>query len=206
MDTEVIPIFSDDELEENLEWVENEWIECGRLYRNIPHLVMKQRERILRIPAPFKLVLPSSNLSIIEFLDVTLPRLCSTTHSVLELEFSDDEPDDLDDPTTLHGVAIPSLETLNWLEEEFGQEWFNGKKSVRDERSRRHPFRILTYFYHMRQACIAFKQWEDADRWLKKRPESVLFMQEEEDLKKTATTVESCLMARIHSRNAKRHG
>ncbi|KAK0234595.1 hypothetical protein EDD85DRAFT_844630 [Armillaria nabsnona] len=175
MNTEILELYSDDELDTNPSWVENEWINAGKKYIDVPEPVTRERERLLQIPAAYHSVLPPNDLAVTQFLQLSLPKLCQKTSISLQLGFSDDEPDDLHNPETLYDITIPSADALRQLEKDFGQAWFDGSKSVMDKRdglSRRHPFWILKYFEHMQQTCMAFSDWVDAVKWLKKSSES----------------------------------
>ncbi|KAK0232085.1 hypothetical protein EDD85DRAFT_955927 [Armillaria nabsnona] len=171
MNTEILELYSDDELDTNPSWVKNEWINAGKKYIDVPEPVTQERERLLQIPAAYHSVLPANDLAVTQFLQLSLPKLCQKTSISLQLGFSDDEPDDLHNPETLYDITIPSADAL--------------LMDKHDGLSRRHPFWILKYFEHMQQTCMVFLDWVDAVKWLKKSSESSSEVKEEEDLKHT---------------------
>lgn len=89
---------------------------------------------MLQIPAAYHSVLPPNDLTVTQFLQLSLPKLCQKTNISLQLGFSDDEPDNLHDPETLYNITILSADALHQLEKDFGQAWFDGSKSVMDKR------------------------------------------------------------------------
>ncbi|KAK0499170.1 hypothetical protein EDD18DRAFT_1377074 [Armillaria luteobubalina] len=184
-----IEIYSDDELTTNPDWIESDWINVGKKYIDVPKTVTCEREQLLRIPSSYESILPSNEIPVTQFLRLSLPNLCQNSHTSSELGFSDDEPDSL--PENFYDISVPSKETLDWLENDFGEAWFNGSRSVKDERdslSWRHPFWVLTYFTFMRQACMAFSDWSEAMKWLEKTPTSVSAI-EEDDTKRTVLSL-----------------
>ncbi len=185
-------IYDDDELQgTNPAWNQHEWISCGRQYHDVPRYVVLELNRMLLIPESIHRSIPSATLSISEFLKLRLPKHTQKISSPLELSFSDDEPDKIDEiEEDLANIVIPSFDTVICMEREIGQAWFDGKQSIKDDRHgipRRYPFWMCSYFSRMQRTCTIFDRWADASSWLKRKPESVLVAAEEEQLTQTIT-------------------
>ncbi len=91
----------------------------------------------------------------------------------MHLDWGKDEPDDVD-IEDLASVIVPSLTAITRLSAGFGQAWFNGKRSLKDTRTRSdartYPFWVQTYFYDMRQACHISEKWCATMKWLDETP------------------------------------
>lgn len=172
MADDYVYIFDGDEFNGDLQWDQSQWIGCGRTYKDVPEDIAKIGENLLEIPSPFVTLIPSNNLSILDFIAIAPSLPLQDEVPIVpptQLDWSDDEPDsfDFDD---LSSLIVPSLKAITRLNDSFGQAWFDSKRSLKDAcpgvPQRRYLFWVKTYFYDMRQACRISDKWCAAMKWL----------------------------------------
>jgi hypothetical protein len=146
------------------EWVPQEWLNCGREYKDVPPYVALALSKQYLIPSHFTNLLPSKTTSVMLFVELALPTVEASDSSFFE--FCNDNADTLT-PDDLKFGGIPSKAAQIALETDLGQSWFNGTRSLRDTRTgTKYPFWILTFFASMLRACEAQQKWMAVILWL----------------------------------------
>ncbi|KAE9388911.1 hypothetical protein BT96DRAFT_1025259 [Gymnopus androsaceus JB14] len=162
-----IHLYDDDELESaSRNWNIADWIGCGQVFPDImPPVIEHQRKQILQIPIEFQSLLPASNVSLEKLIGWSLPPVAGEDHAK-ELYFTEDQPDTMD-AEALNQLTVPCSRQLALLEEQFGQNWFDGKHSLCFFRVKKHlPFWVLTFFACVRVAYFSQTRWAAALDWL----------------------------------------
>ncbi|KAJ7055055.1 hypothetical protein C8F01DRAFT_1234841 [Mycena amicta] len=170
---EIIEYIDDDDLKtEDLRWKEDEWIGCQRIWRDIPRSTAIQAERTRRIPPEVEQTLPASLLS---------PAGFFTTSKLPLFDPDDDDDDDATNigfdvapptfiPTSPLELPLLPLKTIQRLDAQFAQAWFDGKKSIRVRDSagviRFMPLWGGTYAARVRAVARIFVVWKLAIYWI----------------------------------------
>ncbi|KAK6992199.1 hypothetical protein R3P38DRAFT_2570976 [Favolaschia claudopus] len=111
------------------EWNPEKWISAGKVYHDVPPEVQAAEFKLLEIPRAHFHKLPPPTLSITELLHFHLPLVAKEPDNPMHDEyehFSDEEPS-----VDVDGVLVPTRRELNTFRTQFGQAWFDGKKSLR---------------------------------------------------------------------------
>ena len=115
---------------------EKDWIGRGRIYNmtTIPTHVIMARSKVMEIPHQVASAqLLNTNLSIKDFLSSDLPRVSSKLISSKTSLWFNPEPPNIPISHTLLRGSIPSPDFLKQLDDNSGQAWFDGAKSVVDQ-------------------------------------------------------------------------
>ena len=160
------------DLDDDIPFIENEWIGQRKKYTEVPAFVRWRKDKDMEIPLAFvkHANFPSSNLSVVEFLAVNLPRVSSEIiSSKVERWFSKDPPSILD-VQILFGRSILSPAFLTRLEEAVGQAWLDGAKSIVDWRfndgTDRLPLWIVTFWREAERLNGIQSMWKQSEKWL----------------------------------------
>ncbi|KAJ6587364.1 hypothetical protein B0H10DRAFT_2234035 [Mycena sp. CBHHK59/15] len=124
--------------------------------------------QVLAVPSDIKYI-PRPDLPILDFVALELPN---QSHSLVLTKprswYSDDIP--VTDVGCLLSRPIPPKDFLLRLEEEAGQAWFDGCKSILDPRyndgSDRFPLWVLMFWKEMAQLADARWKWETSVGWV----------------------------------------
>jgi len=160
----VIEVHDDDSSEGDL----STWIGCGKRYSNVPAFVSNALLRLVSVSETSKPLLPSRTLKVSELLQMSLPAVSSASVFLSPSScFTDVEPN----VTTafLLGRTIPSVAFVTKLRGAAGQAMLDGKKSIRDWKSRDTylPFESLGVWSDLTEASTAQMSWKTALAWLK---------------------------------------
>lgn len=150
-------------------FIPSEWIRCGKTYpaSDTPPFILAARNAILAIPLQYRSLVPNPKGSVLYLLSADLPHrpsaltLKNTSHA-----FSDDPPNET--LTTLTTRPIPHPEFISKLQSQFGQAWFSGAQSIKDEQYKhsRLPFYAIEYWMQMAQVLDRKAAWIGAESWL----------------------------------------
>ncbi|KAJ7150342.1 hypothetical protein C8R46DRAFT_1358417 [Mycena filopes] len=164
-----IIVNDDEEDQQLLNWDPSQWISRGKVYRDVPAIVEAARRRILRIPASFTANLPPKSLSITQLLEFPFPPIDTTSDRMDDdtARYSDEEPT-RDIEEMLAFILVPTRSDLRHFLTEFGQAWFDGKKSLRTSINPgiAFPFWVLSYWAEILDASEARECWSEAASWL----------------------------------------
>jgi hypothetical protein len=156
-------------------FIEKDWIGRGQIYNTatIPTFVIIASSKVTEIPQNVTSTqLPMANLSVIDFLSYELPRVSSELiSSKTGLWFNHEPPNiSMDSDNTLLRRSIPSPDFLKQLEIAFGQAWFDGAKSVVDQRFNdgkdRLPLWIISYWREVARCQGLRSLWKTSMSWL----------------------------------------
>ena len=168
MDSNVSPI----ELDEDVLFIESEWIGQNKKYANVPDFVRWQKEKDMEIPLDILQFtnFPKPEFSVNDFLAHNFPRISSEIISNnVACWFSKNAPNDLDMQTLLQR-SIPSPAFLAQIEEAVGQAWLDGAKSVVDWRINDGttflPLWIITFWRKVERLCGIQVMWNQSLKWL----------------------------------------
>jgi hypothetical protein len=152
------------------EWNGREWIGIGKKYPvsgEVPAFIEAARSKVLAVPPIYLSYIPNQKMSITDLLKAKLPVQSSALimHSAAGA-FSKEEPNE--DMACLKTRLIPPKAWLEQLDKEFGQAWFNGAQSIKDERYKGSRLQLcaLTYWKEMRIVIEKRAIWQAADEWL----------------------------------------
>jgi hypothetical protein len=120
-------------------FIEKDWIGRGQIYidntTTIPTFVIIARSKVAEIPQNVTSThLPMANLSVMDFLSCELPRVSSELISSKTAVWFNPETQNIPVDSALLSWSIPSPEFIKQLEDALGQAWFDGVKSVVDQR------------------------------------------------------------------------
>ena len=154
-------------------FIEKDWIGAGQIYNmtTLPMFVIIARSKVTEIPQNVTSAhLPEPNLSVIDFLSCDLPRVsCELISSKTAVWFSSEPPNIPMDSASLRR-SIPSPEFLQQLEDASGQAWFDGAKSVVDQRFNdgkdRLPLWIISYWREVARCQRLCSLWKTSMSWL----------------------------------------
>ena len=168
MDSNVSPI----KLDEDVLFIESEWIGQNKIYANVPDFVRWQKEKDMEIPLDILQFtnFPKPEFSVNDFLAHNFPRISSEIISNnVACWFSKNAPNDLDMQTLLQR-SIPSPAFLAQIEEAVGQAWLDGAKSVVDWRINDGttflPLWIITFWRKVERLCGIQVMWNQSLKWL----------------------------------------
>lgn len=170
-----------------------EWIGKHIDYTTVPLYVMLARNEYETVPAGFQKFYPSPSLSIESFSCFPLPTSSYALSSYSSSKWFSNEK-----PVTwtfgelrklLYSRSLPTLQELERLHQDFGQQWLNGAQSVCDPRVNAGKDRLPLWFWTV---------WWDMTHYvevqicLKKACEAVInLIAEDESVKAVFPTVDS---------------
>ncbi len=160
------------------DWENEEWCNRGLRYPkdDTPEVVRNTERLIRRIPLPWTHLLPSPKLPIAQLLDFTLPsQSAAMVVTPTTFEFSHELP--IDNLGSCSTRPIPSRQYLEKLESNFGQAWFDGKKSIVDNRYKasRLPVQALSVWKEMAIVSRKRNTWREAEEFLTSRERKQLY-------------------------------
>lgn len=147
------------------------WINVGKKYpkKNTPYEVLWAKEELLEIPTTARQRLPPPTLPVADFIQVKLPQQSAEIiMSKTKFWFSCDEPST--NPVTLTTRPIPPESFLEKLEQDLGQAWFDGARSIIDKRfnnaTDRLPFWVIGFWKALAGLVQKQERWKTSLRWL----------------------------------------
>ncbi|KAG0694658.1 hypothetical protein DFH29DRAFT_755847, partial [Suillus ampliporus] len=168
----------------------HEWIGKGHKYdlKKLPQSVVFARSAALEIPQGHIHHIPSRDLSVHDFLQLSLPAPSSTIVSVkVNCWFSHDPPDI--DLSYLKTRPIPSECVLAEINSAISQAWLDGAQSLADPRYNdgrdRLPLWALTWWREFATTVRHQTAWRKCEEWLTKESktaEAVILMMEARNL------------------------
>ena len=154
-------------------FIEKDWIGRGKIYNRttLPAFVTIAMSDIVEIPRNIASnQLPAANLSIPDFLAFDLPRISSELISSKAAVWFNAEPPNTPMYNSLLRRSIPSPEFLKQIDNAFGQAWFDGAKSVVDQRFNdgkdRLPLWIISYWKEVARCHALCSLWKTSISWL----------------------------------------
>jgi hypothetical protein len=129
--------------------------------------ILAARSEVLAIPAAYAAFIPDARLSISDLLKANLPVQSSALiTTAASRAFCKDEPNE--DLACLAVRHIPPRTWLQQLEVAFGQAWFDGARSIQDERfkSSRLPLWVVSFWKGMADALEKRSAWQAAAEWV----------------------------------------
>lgn len=160
------------------DWESEEWCNRGLRYPkdDTPEVVRNTERLIRRIPPRWAHLLPFPKLSIAQLLAFSLPSQgVAMVITSATFEFSHQSPvEDLDSCSTR---PIPAQKYLEKLEAEFGQAWFDGKRSITDNRYKasRLPIQALSLWKELAIIVRKRNTWRAAEEFLTSRERKPLY-------------------------------
>ncbi|KAJ6487065.1 hypothetical protein DFH09DRAFT_1457048 [Mycena vulgaris] len=152
------------------DWIPTDWIGCGKKYYEIPPIVETARRNILKIPPSFTNNLPAETLSIAELLLFELPPTADPDFSPMDdgTEWFSNEMASSDIEALIPFLPVPNHDILTHLLNNFGQAWFDGRKTVRTwiNPEIKFPFWVLEYWTKVLAAAAAKGRWILAASWI----------------------------------------
>jgi hypothetical protein len=150
-------------------WDEQLWIGKNKRYpaSETPDYILAARSEVMAIPAAYAVFIPDARLSISDLLRANLPVQSSALiTTAARRAFCKDEPNE--DLACLAVRHIPPRTWLQQLEAAFGQAWFDGARSIRDERfkSSRLPLWVVSFWKGMADALEKRSAWQAAAEWV----------------------------------------
>ncbi|KAF8687978.1 hypothetical protein AX14_003566 [Amanita brunnescens Koide BX004] len=147
-----------------------EWIGVGKKYKDVPSYVADARTEATAIPSSIGGMLPQKDESILNFVRWALPSQSSGFNIFpMHAWFSSKEPDIVNHQEILKRImrrTIPSRDIIDDLEMEFGQQWFDGKRSITDPRYNRgrdrYPVWVLAVWKEISSLISKQKIWREA--------------------------------------------
>lgn len=149
----------------------SKWIGTRQNYPelNIPKDVLYKHRRLLQIPPYYHGFVPKSTVTIQELLDTTsLPSFDNNSNfKIVSFLFTSTQPD-INLSFDLITRPIPPLAITKTLLQSFGQQWFDGAKSVQDPRDASHflPFWVISYWSELGNVLEARQAWYTAQIWI----------------------------------------
>jgi hypothetical protein len=133
--------------------------------------VIMVKSKVADIPQNvISIQLPKTSLSVTEFLSCELPRVSSELISSKASLWFNPEPPNIPMDSTLFKRSIPSPDFLKQLEDVSGQAWFDGAKSVVDQRFNdgkdRLPLWIISYWREVARFQGIHSLWKTSMSWL----------------------------------------
>jgi hypothetical protein len=115
-------------------WVPQHWIRQGKVYPfhgEEPQTVYEEHKRMLTIPLHYQVLLIDPRLTVNQFLQVAVPSVAGDIVAYKPVSaFSTEAPTQV--LPWLLNRRIPSMDILEKLEEQLGQQWFDGANSLMD--------------------------------------------------------------------------
>lgn len=143
----------------------------GKKYpkNNISITIQREKRHLLTIPLAPRHFLPNTNISITSFIYFALPKISSQLILTKpDRWFTYEEP--TTDVACLLVRPIPSEDFLKRLESQFGQSWFDGRRSITDPRfndgTDRFPFWVLSFWKELAKTAGKQTEWKRAITWL----------------------------------------
>ena len=157
---------------EKIKFNAEDWIGQGKTYKDVPIQVTLARTRLLTIPTELKSRLPSSEVPITEFINLSLPTQSASLNTFHmgqwfgHQELAGESCNPKKAYTLVMQRMVPSLATLDQLEGAFGQQWFDGAKSIHDPRynqGRDHlPLWVLMLWRTLHNLIKRQQNWREA--------------------------------------------
>jgi hypothetical protein len=154
----------------------NKWIGVGKKYpsSDTPRQVDEARQRTLAIPIEYEAYFSPPNLPVLEFVMRPLPSQSSELITTKpEIWFSKDKPSTA--VACLLARPIPPRLFLASLDKTFGQAWFDGAKSIVDQRfnnsTDRLPLWALTFWKMLSEYVEKQAVWKKSILWIEKEKE-----------------------------------
>ena len=154
-------------------FIEKDWIRRGRIYNRttLPTSVTIAISKLIEIPPNVASTqLPNSNLSITDFIAFDLPHMSSELISSKTAVWFNVEPPNTPMDSGLLKRGIPSPEFVKQIEDAAGQAWFDGAKSVVDQRfndgNDRLPLWIISYWREVARCHGLRSLWKTSIFWL----------------------------------------
>lgn len=154
-------------------FIEKEWIGRGKIYNTttIPIFVIMAKSKVAEIPQNvISVQLPKTSLTVTEFLSCELPRVSSELISSKASLWFSHEPPNIPMDSALLRRSVPSSDFLKQLEDASGQAWFDGAKSVVDQRFNegkdRLPLWIISYWREVARCQGLHSLWKTSMSWL----------------------------------------
>ncbi|KAK7684415.1 hypothetical protein QCA50_012362 [Cerrena zonata] len=159
--------------DENIPFIQDNWIRKNKVYpvENTPSYIATAHNEVFEIPSSLKVPIPDSNTTIATFLECRIPSLSSNfIQPKLASWFSDDHPN-----TPLRDLFnsdrhLPPRETIKGLLKISGQQWFDGRRSIRDPRynkgAERFPLSALSVWQMLTDTRHTFDSWKVAQHWV----------------------------------------
>ena len=154
-------------------FIESEWIGQGKEYdiAKIPEHVTEAKKQLLKIPDAVEAMIPHNTMLLRDFLGCKLPTKSSEFIPINDTSlFSKKPPCGVNhDAETLTKRAIPSDQHLQILENQLGQAWFDGNKSIVDWRygdGDALVFWMLSYWRRMSWVVQQKEKWQRGVRFL----------------------------------------
>ncbi|KAJ7204641.1 hypothetical protein GGX14DRAFT_569210 [Mycena pura] len=167
-------IVDDNELQQqNPQWVASQWIGCNRTFKDIPNFVAIEAARAILVPPEIDATLPPesdspSHMYTTSHLPPWDPTADAGNVDSDAVDFDAATPSSL--PTNPSEILPLPLQTIQRLNNAFGQAWFDGKLSIRDARDAScihfFPLWYLSYAGRLRLAARSFYHWGRAIIWL----------------------------------------
>ncbi|KAJ7577185.1 hypothetical protein C8J56DRAFT_798958 [Mycena floridula] len=176
---EIMPpdVWADLDAEAKAVFNPRDWIGRGQQYKDAPLHIINARLLAMQLPSTALARLPSPNLSVKEFIAWKLPKKSYSYNSFpTKVYFSHNTPNrnDTEAFVILCSRPIPATHILNAMDDECGQQWTDGTKSILDPRyskaGDRFPLWALTLWKRMRFLIDSQENWIDAykavDKWI----------------------------------------
>ena len=160
------------ELDEDVPFIEDDWIGQGKKYRDVPDFVRWKKDSDMEIPLDFlhHANFPEPEISVEEFLAFKLPRISSEIISNKATKWLTNNSPGTLDPQILLQRSIPSPAFLTQLEEIVGQAWLDGAKSVVDWRfndgADHLPLWIIKFWREAENLNRLQTTWRQCVKWL----------------------------------------
>lgn len=160
------------ELDDDVIFVENEWINQGEKNTNVPPFVRWKKDKDMEIPLSFLqcIKFPNPDISVNEFLAYELPRVSSEIISNKVAKWFSQEPPSILNMQILLKRSIPSSTFLTQLEEASGQAWLDGAKSVVDWRINDGagclPLWIVMFWREVERLNRIQLMWKQSLKWV----------------------------------------
>ena len=144
-----------------------EWINTGKKYKEVPQSVSLARQGATALPSDIRDTLPWQDEPIQDFIQRALPKQSNGFNtSPMHTWFSYKEPNAISNQDIFKNTmrrSIPSQDVINKLDDEFGQQWLDGKRSIVDPRyNDRYPFWVLTVWREISSLIKKQKDWREA--------------------------------------------
>lgn len=157
-------------LDDTRVFVEKDWLRKNKVYpfQNTPSYISDARDTAFSIPRDIQLSIPTAATTVFSFLKSKIPPL---KYSIIvpksEEWFSDETP--ITPLTKLYDRPLPPRKTITQLLAISGQQWFDGRRSIRDPRyadkKERLPLSALSWWDAALTARSAFDSWKEGHRW-----------------------------------------
>ncbi|KAJ7191853.1 hypothetical protein GGX14DRAFT_596768 [Mycena pura] len=165
----------DDKLDSDMEsdWPAHEWIGCGKKYQNVPRDIALRAQFTRQVPREIEATLPPVSLSPAGFFsDYQVPKFQMEKDGARDdtnIAFDASEPSFI--PANPLDLPLLSSATIQRLDADFGQAWFDGKKSIRIRDPHTGITRFVplwggTYASRVRVIARAYALWQSAIFWI----------------------------------------